>query len=478
MDVSHLSPDAKRELLKRLMAERAATGTGDYALSQGQRALWFIQQFRPDSYAYSLPFALRMRPRVDLAALQTALDQLVARHACLRTIFPSRDGEPIQRVTPPAPVALTVIDATTWSEEALFERVMADVQAPFRLDEATMSVSLYRRADEDLFLFNVHHIVFDARSLQVYVADLAALYEAAQQGAASTLSTPPARYTDFVTWQTSYLESPAGEALWRYWSAQLTPPAAPLEIASATARPASVRLRGTYIPFSVARDDTAALYAIAHRHQTTLYAVMLAALRVTLQQVSGQRDLVVGTPVSLRSRPEWADIIGYFVNMVAVRGEVPRDGTFADLVTRTRDTVLGALQHQDFPFPTLVDRLKVPRETNRSPVFQVMLNVYVSRAGEPLARLLMADEAPLPFGSSRCTPYPIPQQEGQFELVVEATDAEGMLYGNLKYQTDVYSTETAQQIVEAYQAVLHAVATTADVPLAELETLGRDSFEL
>lgn len=478
-DVAHLSPEEKRALLKRLLAERAATGAGDYPLSYGQRALWFLQQLQPENVAYNVSVAVRLRPGLDFAALQQAFDQLVVRHPALRTRFPERDGEPIQRVMPPSPVQIRVVDATGLSEEALFEAVNADYQRPFVLDEPLLAVSLYRRSDDDVLLINVHHMVFDAWSLQVCFEDLRALYDAALTGAAPQLPPLTARYQDFVASQATTLASAHGDALWQYWSAQLTPPSPSLEIAGTLPRPAMTTLRGASVPFTIDAEQTAALHAVAKQHQTTLYAVMLAALQITLRQFTGESDITIGTPVSLRSRSEWANVIGYFINMMPVRSHVPAEGSFRTHLAQVREVALGALAHQEFPFPLLVDRLKVRREPNRSPLFQVMLNVYVSPRTNELGKLFApGEDTSIRFGGSMLTPYSVPQQEGQFELVIEVADSDGVLHGNLKYQTDLYTPATASQVIETYQGVLAAVAEDAGVEIAELDSLGRDDFVL
>jgi non-ribosomal peptide synthetase component F len=165
--------------------------------------------------------------------------------------------------------------------------------------------------------------------------------------------------------------------------------------------------------------------------------------------------------------------------MMPVRGRVPAEGSFSAHLARVREAALGALAHQEFPFPLLVDRLKVRREPNRSPLFQVMLNVYVSPRTNELGKLFApGGDASIRFGASTLTPYSVPQQEGQFEIVIEVADSDGVLHGNLKYQTDLYTPATAGQVIETYQGVLAAIAKDAGVGIAELDSLGRDDFVL
>lgn len=478
--LANLSADEKRALLKRLLAEKSADGAGTYPLAHGQLALWFLQKLRPEMYAYNVAFAARLHPKLDPDAFQRAVDRLVARHASLRTIFPEQGGQPVQRVLSPASLPVRTVEMYDCTDAELYAAVSIDYQRPFRLDESLASVSVYRRRDEDILLINVHHLVFDAKSLQTLFEDLRTIYEAELRNAKPELPPVAARYQDFVSWQGAMLAGAHGERLWNYWSDILAGPPPALEIAAAFPRPPIFSFRGTSLPFVVDPQISTALRELAKSQQTTLYTILLSAMQVMLHQFSGQTDITIGTPVSLRTRSEWSDVIGYFINMLPVRGNIVGDEPFIAFLARAREAVLGALDHQDFPFSLMVDQLKIRREPNRSPVFQAMLNVLVSPQNtSDLSRLFHpSQQQGVPFGASTLTPYVIPQQEGQFEIVIEVTDSEGALHGNLKYQTDLYSPETARRMVDAYGAILEAVVANPYVRIAELAGVDRDDFEI
>jgi hypothetical protein len=482
VSLDQLGPEEKRALLRRLLAERAASGAGDYPLAHGQRALWFLQRLIPDTCAYNVAFSARIEPAVDLDAFRRALDQLVARHPALRTVFPEHNGQPVQRVLPTAPTPLRVVDMADASDEALHAAVSADYRRPFDLDTTLFAVTLYRRRGHDVLLVNVHHLVFDAWSLQILFEDLRALYEAETGGGTATLAPLAAQYRDFVASQAAMLDSEHGDALWRYWESTLAGIPTTLEIAAAYPRSSAVTMRGATVPFSLSPEQSAAVHALARRQHTTLYTVVLAAMHVMLHRFSGQSDIVVGTPVSMRSRDELTNVIGYFINMVPVRGSVTPDEPFTALLARTRESVLGALEHQEFPFPLLVDRLRIQRDPRWNPIFQAMLNVNVSSRAMELSRLFGPSEGasdPVRFGASGLTPYPIPQQEGQFDVVIEMTDSDGVLHGNLKYQTDRFSPDTARDMRDALVGLLTAVTERPDAPVSELVAAEqREDFEL
>jgi hybrid polyketide synthase/nonribosomal peptide synthetase FtdB len=461
-------------------AEESTDGSGTYPLAHGQKALWFLQKLLPEMYAYNVAFAATLQPSLDLDILQKVVDRLVTRHPSLRTIFSEQNGQPVQVVLPHHTVPVRVVDVQGHSDADVEATVCADYQRSFNLEESLASISVYRRQDEDILLINVHHIVFDARSLQVLFEEMRLLYEAESFGIHKELAPLPAQYKDFIAWQTAMLIGTQGDRLWDYWSGILTETPTPLELVAARPRPPMLPLRGSSLPFSVDSQLSAALSALARSQQTTLYTVLLSAMQLLLHQFSGQSDITIGTPVSLRTRSEWSNVVGYFINMLPVRGTILSDESFASHLARTREAVLGALDHQDFPFSLMVDRLKIRREANRSPLFQAMLNVPVSpRSGNELSRLFSpGQQHAIQFGASRLTPYIIPQQEGQFEICIEVTDSEGKLHGNIKYQPDLYSPETAQRMADTFCTILQTMVKNPYVPVAELTGMDRDDFEV
>jgi hypothetical protein len=483
--LDRLGPDEKRALLRRLLAERAASGVADFPLAHGQRALWFLQRLFPDTYAYNVAFSARIDPALDIDAFRRALDRLVARHQALRTVFPEHNGQAVQRVLPPAPAPLRVVDMAHASDDELRTAVADDYRRPFDPDASLFAVTVYRRHGHDVLLLNVHHLVFDAWSLQILFDDLRALYDAELKGEAAALPPLAARYRDFVAGQNAMLDSARGQALSSYWEQTLAGIPTTLELTDAYPRSGAFTMRGATLPFSLDPALTAAVHALARRQHTTLYTVMLAAMHVMLHRFSGQSDIVVGTPVSMRSRDEFTNVIGYFINMVPVRGRLLPDEPFSALLARTRESVLGALEHQDLPFPLLVDRLRIQRDPRWNPIFQAMLNVNVSSRASELSRLFGPAEPgerasePVPFGASRMTPYPIPQQEGQFDIVIEMTDTDGVIHGNLKYQVDRLPPEAVRDMRETFIAVLATITERPDVPVSDLAAVHhREDFEL
>ena len=350
---------------------------------------------------------------------------------------------------------------------------------PFALETRAFTATLVRSAHEDSLLLNMHHIIVDAWSLEVLFEDLHALYSAEHTGTPAQLRPIPARFSDFAASEAKLLASARGEALWEYWSRTLAGELPALDISSGEPDESSVALAGASIRFAFGPELSTAIHTVAKNHSTTLYTIVLVTTQLLLYRLGGQTDVVIGTPVALRAASEFADVVGYFVNTVPIRSTVNPDDTFAVLLSRAREQVIGALDHQDYPFSLLVDRLQVRRDSKRNPIFQVMLNVLVSTRSSTLWRLFAAGaKEVVSFGGSIVVPYAVPQQEGQFELTVEIIERDGVLSGNLHYQTALYSEERAMEIRDGFVALLAAAVANPAARVTDLDIPGREQFEL
>ena len=476
--LANLGPEEKRALLKRLLAERAAAGVGDYPLSHGQRALWFLNRLSPDSHAYNLALPLRCRPALDRAVLQRSIDRLVARHAALRTVFTVIADQPVQRVLPPQSVPIHVVDMTGASDDEVYAALVAEHRRPFALESGAFTAVLFARPGDDALLLRLHHIIIDAWSLEIVFNDLHALYEADARERPAELRAVAMRYSDFVAAEARMVTGQRGDELREYWSRTLAAPLPSVDL-SQSASPTVASRVGASVPFNLGLDLSEAVYALAKQQGTTLYTVMLVATQMLVYRLSDQSDVIIGTPVALRGASEFADVVGYFVNTVPIRGAVHADDTVTALLARARAQILGALEHQEYPFSLMVDRLQIRRDSNRNPIFQVLLNVLLSSRSGVLKRLFATDgESGVSFGSSSVVPYVLPQQEGQFELTFEVIEADGLLSANLHYQPSLYSEERALELRDAFIALLEASVAEPGRRVADLRMPDRETFEL
>jgi amino acid adenylation domain-containing protein len=455
----------------------AATGADReehaHPLSHAQRALWFVHQFAPHSAAYHVTLPARLRSEIDTDALHRAFQALVDRHAALRTTFPAPNGVPVQLVHARNPVHFTSEDVAGWSDDAILARATVDAHRPFDLAAGPVfRVTVYSRGSHDhVLLVSVHHIAYDAASLMVLLEELGVLYEAVRLGRAPALPAVRAQYTDYARWQNALLDGPEGERLWEYWRAQLAGPLPDLNLPFDRPRPAVQSFRGASRPWALDTALTGRLKNLAVTHGTTLYTVLLSAFQVLLHRYTGQTDIVIGTPMLGRSRAEFGAVVGCCINAVVLRADVRSDAPWTAVLRQTRRIVLEAIDHQEFPFSLLVDRLQPARDTSRAPLFTVMFNMLDAHhrdgAREGAFALAVAG-AQIDVGGLPLEVLAIEHHAAMFDLLLNIVDGGETLVGSLQYSTDLFDAPTIDRLLANYRVLLQGIA---DAPSQQVATL-------
>ncbi|MCY1016471.1 non-ribosomal peptide synthetase [Pyxidicoccus sp. MSG2] len=354
-----------------------ASRQGALPLSFAQQRLWFLRQLDTEGYAYNVPFVLRLKGRLEVAALAYALAQVVRRHEALRTTFAEVRGQPVQRIAPELAVPLPVEDLDVRDgeevEDALRRRVVDATQTPFDLEHGPLLRAELLRvtADEHVLVVLLHHIVADGWSMGVVCRELEVLYTAHVTGGDAVLEAPPVQYADYAVWQRAWLKGEVLEQQLAWWREQLDGAPAVLELPIDRPRPALQTFRGATLTAKLSPELSSGLKELSRREGVTLYMTLLAGYQVLLARYSGQWDMVVGSPLAGRTVKETEGLIGFFVNTLALRLRATRELSFRELLRHTRETVLGAFAHQDVPFETLVEDLRLARDLSRSPLFQV-----------------------------------------------------------------------------------------------------------
>ncbi|MFI8460808.1 amino acid adenylation domain-containing protein [Kitasatospora sp. NPDC085464] len=464
-------------------ADRAPQ-SGDFPLSFNQRGIWLSEQLAPGSPAYLISAAARVHGPVDPAALRRALDRLADRHAALRTTFPMVDGTPVQRVHGCLSPVLTCQDATGWADDVLQARVEAAAVETFdTAGEPLLRLTLFGCGPDDhRLVLSVHHLVADMWSLSVLTSELDVLYtaELAGDGEAAQAALPPALpYPEFARRQSDLIEGPGGQLDWTFWQERLADAPKELELPTDLTRPAARSLRGAGVPVTVAPEVTARLKAIAAERQATLYQVVLAAFQLLLWRQSGQRDVVVASPVHGRQRADLARSIGCFVNTVALRTRIEPAEDFPGLVARVRETSDTAFRHADFPFTRLVELLQPDRDATRSPLAQAMFTFHQppGESGTGLAAFFAGRaDAALAVGPMTLRPLPLPTRAAQFDLHLHLVEYGDELTGELRYGEELFTPAGAARLGRQLTTLLGAVADAADRPVAELSPLAADEW--
>ena len=461
--------------------ERAAQNVVSHPAAHGQRAAWFLYQSDPGSGAYNIAFSVRVRSAIDLAALHRSLQALVDRHPSLRTTFSDESDSLVQRVHGWMPVCFKVHDRSGIDLPRLREEVYEASQAPFDLRTGPlMRIDLFKRsADDQVLLITIHHIAADGWSLFLLLDDLRRLYPAERNGGAAPPPRPACDILQHTRWQEAMLAGPEGQEHEAYWLSKLAGVLTPLSMPTDRPRPVSLSNRGASLLFDLGIDLSDAVRALAAREGATPFVVLLTAYQILLHRYTGQQEVIVGSPAYGRGRPEFADVVGLLINMIPLKATFNDDPSLRELLARMRQAVVEGIQHQDYPFPLLVEKLQPDRDSSRTPVFQTVFNLqkYPQVAGLEALLSQAGSEARADFGGLILESFPIPQQEGQLELSVELTEKEGAYRGVIKYDTDLFDVSTIRGLSSHYATLLRSIVASPERNVSQLPLLERTERE-
>ncbi|MGW0327058.1 amino acid adenylation domain-containing protein [Nocardia sp. NPDC003183] len=447
-------------------------------LSLAQQRMWFLNRFEPDSAVHSIPVMLRLSGRLDTEALAAALADVVARHEVLRTIYPEVAGEPRQVVLDETAVPVRAVRVPADSvQEVVGEFVRrgfdVTVRVPMRVGLFELGAERDSDTGEFLLVLVVHHIAGDGQSMGPLARDVMVAYAARLAGQAPLWEPLAVQYADFAWWQRQMLgaaDDPASlmsEQL-EFWRSTLAGAPDRLELPADRPRPAVASLSGGRVPVEIGASLHERLVALARSRGSSLFMVMHAALAAVLGRLSSSDDVVIGTPVAGRGEPGLDDLVGMFVNTLALRTRVDTGEPFAELLMRTRQTDLLAFEHADVPFERVVEELNPERSAARHPLFQVALafqNVSTIEVVLPDVRVARAE---------------VDTEAIQFDLQLVLSDSSGNaavaqgMSGMLTYARDLFDEVTAAAIVRRLVRVLEAVADDPAVVVGDIDWLEAD----
>jgi amino acid adenylation domain-containing protein len=439
-------------------------------LSYAQQRLWFLEQLGPGAAAYNVPSGVRLAGRLNAAALEQAVGEVVRRHEALRTRFTAAAGEPRQEVEQGARLAWTYADLLGQTEadgRAEVQRLgRAEARRGFDLSRAPLlRVTLVRLGDEEhVLLLTMHHIVSDGWSMGVLVSEVSALYEAYVAGRPSPLAELSLQYADYAAWQRGWLQGENLERQLSYWREKLEGAPPLLGLPTDRPRPPVQTYRGAVESFALAPEVSNELKAFGRRQGATLFMTLLTVFEVLLQRYTRQDDIVVGTNVAKRNMPEIENLIGFFVDNLVLRADLSGNPSFAQLLGRVRRVCLDAYAHQDIPFDKIVEELRPERNLSYNPVFQVLFVLQNNPVPRPNVPGLSVSRV---------------EYEGnavQFDMAVDVFDTERGLLFKLRYNTDLFDDATAARLMRHFRSLLESAAAEPGLPVAALK-MGEEEEE-
>ncbi|KWB39651.1 non-ribosomal peptide synthetase [Burkholderia ubonensis] len=425
----------------------------DLPLSFPQQRLWFLAQLEGPSAAYNISSALRFEGDLDVPRLRAAVSEISRRHEILRTTFPAIDGRGVQRIAPPAPVALAVVDVA--GESDALALLADETDRPFDLAVGPLYRVVLYRVDARVHVFGVvmHHIISDAWSSGTLIGELAALY------AGQHLPELAVQYADYAVWQHERLASADTHRELALLSASLADAPDQIELPTDRPRPAIQRFDGAVLPFQLNGALADGVRAIAHASGTSTFMVVLAAYALLLSRYSNQQDIVIGSPIANRRSSMTEPLIGFFANMLALRVDLSGNPGFGELLARVKRVALDGYSRQEIPFEQVVDALKLERNLSRTPVFQVVF-AYEKASSQPVN-----------FPGLIATPVSVETHTAKFDLTLHVQDAGHGLAGSLEYNLDLFDAATIERMAEHFRRLLEAVIADSNRPLGEISLL-------
>jgi amino acid adenylation domain-containing protein len=466
-----LTPEQQQWLLLRLGVEEtpaghagvqtgAAASGGPWPLSAPQQRLWLIEQLEPGNPAYHIAGALRLSGRLSVAALEGSINEIVRRHAVLRTVFTVSEGQPVQTVLPRLALSLRVVDLRGLPRGAQSAAARRLTREHARLPFALVSGPLLRGAllrlggDRWVLLLSKHHIVSDGWSLGIFVRELGAHYAALRDARPSPLPEPATQYADFSAWQQEWLRGETLKGQLAYWKRRLAGPLPVLDLPTDFQRPQAQTYEGATERLRLPRELSEALRSLSRREGVTLYMTLLAAFNALLHRYTGQTDVLVGTSIANRNRTEIEGLIGYFVNTLVLRTDVSGEPSFCELLGRVRALALEAYANQDVPFEKVLEELQPERALSHTPLFQVFFN------------MLNYSEAAVRLPGLEVELGPETEVGSKFDLTLYAREEGGRVLFELVYNVALFSRARAAEMLEQLSRLLAGVVADPETRVA------------
>lgn len=478
--IEALSPEKRLLLLKKLKKRSGAQPAGQiipvrrsedntYPLSFEQERLWFLENLDPNTPVYNISGPLKLYGKVDLDVFHKSIDEIVRRHESLRTTF-KYDGETaVQIIAPHLSLELPFVDFRDLDGETKLTRVRKliknEAKQPFDLTRGPLLHHIMMQLEEEEYMYFVktHHLVADGLSFRVFLQELKELYSDFSSVNTSRLPDLPVQYVDYVDWQRKRLDDDYLEKLLSYWKNRMKGPLTLLELPADYPEVSREVHKGTVEEYDLPPDLVKKIRTLGQKEGFTPVVILLAVFKMLLLRYTEQEDIIVGMPFANRIRPELSSLIGFFANIVVLRSDLSGDPTFLELLSRIKEVVLGAMEHQELPMDRLVKALKPERNLSHSPFFNVMFNI-VEQLGDFKQESSGIIWEPVKPGS----------EATEFVLTWEIVNNDAALRINVEYSADIFNASRIRRMMRHYRVLLAEVAVNPNRPIREIPIISEE----
>ena len=438
---------------------------GNIPLSFAQQRLWFLEQLQPGSFTYHIPTAVRLTGSLNIPLLEKSFNEIIDRHETLRTHFTTVNGEPVQIIDSTLNLSIPILNLEVFEgkeqESEVLKLATQEAKKPFNLaKDPLLRVTLLKLNPTDhVVLLTLHHIIADGWSMEILIKELTCLYEAFSNGQTSPLPPLPIQYGDFATWQRQRLQGEKLDQQLAYWKEQLQGSFPVLQLPTDFVRSRIQGFRGGNQTFSLSTQLTEQLKTLAQKEGVTLFMTLLAAFKVLLYRYSGQKDIIVGSPIANRNRTEIEGLIGFFVNTLVLRTNLTGNPSFQTLLNQVQKVTWGAYDHQDLPFEKLVEELHPERDLSYNPLFQVKFrleNAPTDSYSLPNLTLSSLKQA---------------NSTAKLDLSLDMYETANGLVGGFEYNQDLFAPETIERMVGHFCTLLESIVDNPTKPISELSIL-------
>ncbi|KAF9559481.1 hypothetical protein EC968_006605, partial [Mortierella alpina] len=443
---------------------------GTLPLSFSQQRLWFLAQLDGASDTYHIPVAIRLKGSVDRSALEYALNVLITRHEALRSIFVAINGQPQVRILQPEGGILRTADLCGSTDQDSQLRIMIhkETSEPFDLSKGKLirTLLIQLQDDEFVFLTTQHHIISDGWSSGIMLRELSQLYTAYCNGEPNPLAPLRIQYPDYAAWQREWLSGDRLKTQSDYWRTALAGSPVLLDLPTDRPRPPQQSFKGDHVSIEFDPQITKALKQLSQQRGVTLFMTILSAWSAVLSRLSGQDDIVIGTPNANRSHPDVEPLIGFFINTVALRIDLSGTPTTRELLERVKRGTIAAYAHQDLPFEQVVEIVQPPRKMDHTPIFQVMLAWENNESGQWDLPGLEVTNQELDYDTAK------------YDLTLALCETAGGIFGSLQYASSLFDRTSIERHVGYLEAIMRTMTSDVDQPIAFIDMLSSDERNL